>query len=179
MGVKSPRIIPLSSLSVQSLPGSIDFASYISVSVCIWIYIYISIYQYLYLTFIYRETGFIFSLSGRQNSLTVLPHVLWLLSCLLYTAGQSEHLKCRSNRIIPLLLTLQSHSIAFGIEAKLLNIIYNFTHSLAPASTHTLLLFFTFLATLFSGVLCAAVCHRASPSKPFPLFLTSLTLTYP
>lgn len=40
-------------------------------------------------------------------------------------SSQSEDLKCISNHIISLLLTLQNHPIALGIKAELLNVIYS------------------------------------------------------
>lgn len=139
--LEAPELsLTLPSRYVQSWSGPDDFASSRSLSRSVSVSVYL--YPYLCVIFILERLGS-FSLPRPQTSLTILPHVLWFLSCLLYTAGQSEHLKCRSNHIIPLLLTLQSHSIAFGIKAKLLHIIYNLTHRLAPTSAHTLVTIFS------------------------------------
>lgn len=58
-------------------------------------------------------------------------------------SSQSEDLKCISNRIISLLLTLQNHPIALGIKAKLLNVIYS-THQPGSYLHHPLLLYSIF-----------------------------------
>lgn len=69
--------------------------------------------------------------------------VLWLPSCCLHS--QSEHLKCGSNHIISLLLTLQSQSYCFWHrETELRNTIYNvaIAQLLPPSPSFTIFYLF-------------------------------------